>query len=139
MRDFTKKQPVRPPLNPAGETKAMERYIRDLNLDGKTMLPGKSETEEMVGVDPDHLKLQMEKNEELKGRLLRDMAATWKCTQCGLEQEGKYIRVQVVGGIWQKINGVRTLVGGQEVLICRTQSCNGPVVKVNDPYRSKWI
>lgn len=135
--DFTKKRPVRPPLTPAAENKRMEEYIRDLNLDGLSLLPGKSKPEEMVGVDPDHLRSQQEKNQELKERLLREMAATWQCTKCKLIVPGKNVRVRVMGGLWQDVDGVRTLVGGEEVLVCSRMNCDGPVVKIKEPYNRK--
>lgn len=138
-QDFTSRRPVRPPLSSDEEDKAMEQYIRDLNLDGMTLLPGQSQPQEMVGLDPDRLKSQMEKNQELKDRLLRDMAATWKCVRCGKEQSGKFIRVRVLDGKWEMINGKRTLTGGYEVLVCRDQTCNGAVIKIKDPYRSKLL
>lgn len=137
--DFSKKRPKRPRLHPETEIRKMDEYIRSLNLDGLTLLPGESQPQEMTGVDPDHLKAQLERNIEMKSRLLRDMAATWQCTQCRREQSGKFIRVRVVGGTWETVNGVRTLTGGQEVLVCRYQTCNGPVIKIKDPYRTKLI
>lgn len=137
--DFTSKRPRRPELTPETETREMEDYIRSLNLDGMSLLPGKSEPEPMVGVDQKSLKDRLEKNREMKERLLRDMAATWQCTRCKRQIEGKNIRVRVIGGLWQSVNGVRTLVGGEEVLVCQDQACNGPVVKLKDPYRSKLI
>lgn len=142
-QDFTKKRPIRPPLKqaltPEGETKKMQEYIRDLNLDGMTLLPGKSEPEPMVGLDPNRLKEQFERNIELKNRILRDMAATWKCLRCGREQSGKFVRVRVLGGTWKEENGRRFLDGGTEVLVCRYPSCGGEVIKTKDPYRTKLI
>lgn len=137
--DFTKKKPVRPPLTPQQENKQMEQYIRDLNLDGMVMLPGKSEPEEMVGIDQMLLKEKQQEHQERMSLLLRHMAATWQCTRCGRETSGKYIRVRVIGGLWQDVNGVRTLVGGEEILVCSNQRCDGPVVMIKDPYRSKFI
>ena len=137
MRDFTSKRPVRPRLDPETETKAMDEYIKALNLDGLTLLPGESKPQEMVGVDPDHLKQQMARNQEMKDRLLRDMAATWKCLQCKQEIPGKHVRVRVRGGKWETVQGVKTLVGGEEQLAC--PKCDGPVVKTVDPYCSKLI
>ena len=138
MRDFTSKRPTRPRLDPETETREMEKYIEELNLDGLSLLPGQSEPEPMEGVDAQTLKRQLEKNQELKNRLLRDMAATWRCVgRCKQEHSGKQIRVRVRDAKWETINGVRTLMGGREELACPT--CDGPVVKTQDPYRSKLI
>jgi hypothetical protein len=148
--DFTKKTrgpvrrgPLRPPLlsdqDPEPLHPATEDYIRQLNLDGFTLLPGETEPKPMIGIDPQMLKAKLEQHEEVKKRLLRDIAATWKCLKCGRETPGRNVRIRVEGGLWQMINGVRTLVGGEERTVCPLQACNGPVIKIKDPYRSRLI
>lgn len=150
-QDFTKKHPpLRPPLRsgpspqptntPAIDySRQMQQYIRDLNLDGKVLVPGKDKPEEMVGIDPALFKQRHQENERRKEELLRAIAATWRCTKCGREWPGRDVRVRVRGGLWQTVDGVRTLVGGKEVPVCVDQQCDSPVVMVKDPYRSKWV
>ena len=142
--DFTTRRgrPIRPPIEPDQNPEPdpqVEEYLRNLNLDGYSLLPGQTAPEPMIGVDPKLLKERLEKNEELKARLLRDIAATWQCLKCHRETPGRNVRVRVVGGVWQMVNGVRTLVGGEERLICPDQKCNGEVVRSRDPYRKKLI
>lgn len=137
-QDFTKKKPtpVRPPLRvpeeaskPASEYSArFQQYVKDLNLDGK-VLDKEGQQQEMVGIDQNLLRQKMEENERRKEELLRSIAATWRCTVCKREWPGKYVRVRVLGGLWQMVNGVRTLVGGKEVPVCVDRLCDSPVVR----------
>jgi len=137
-QDFTKKRPIRPQLSPETESREMDQYLKDLNLDGFSLLPGESTPEPMVGVDPEELKRKYQENAERKEHLLRDLAATWKCLgKCKQEFPGKVIRVRVREAKWEMINGKNTLTGGREELACPT--CDGPVVKTKDPYRSRLI
>lgn len=142
--DFTKKnRPLRPPVvphqDPVPESKEIEEYVRSLNLDGYSLLPGQMAPQPMIGIDAQLLKERLEKHEELKARLLRDIAATWRCLKCKRETPGRNVRVRVVGGTWEAVDGVRTLVGGAELLVCPDDKCGGMVVKSRDPYRSKLV
>jgi len=136
-QDFTKKRPVRPQLSPETESREMDHYLKELSLDGFSLLPGESTPEPMVGVDPEELKRKYQENADRKERVLRDLAATWQCLECRKEFPGKVIRVRVRDAKWEIVNGKSTLIGGREELAC--PKCDGPVVKTKDPYRSRLI
>lgn len=142
--DFTRKnRPLRPPLvshqDPEPLDREVEEYLRNLNLDGYSLLPGQTAPEPMIGIDAKLLKERLEKNEELKARLLRDIAATWRCVKCKRETPGRNVRVRVVGGVWETMQGVLTLIGGEERLVCPDTKCGGEVVKARDPYRARHV